>query len=72
MGRARSAYGERRGVYKVLVEKPERKRSRPRWEDNIKLDFQKVGCCGMEWIEQAQDRGRWWALLNEEGLCSME
>jgi len=46
--------GERRGVYRVLVEKPERKRPlgrpRRRWEDNIKMDLQKVGCGGMYWI----------------------
>ena len=52
--------GERRGVYRVLVGKPERKRplARPRrrWEDNIKMDLQEVGCGGMDWIELAQDR----------------
>jgi hypothetical protein len=32
-----------------------------RWEDNIKMDLQEVGCGGMEWIELAQDRDRWWA-----------
>ena len=37
-------------------------RPRPRWEDNIKRDLQKVGCWGMDWIELAQDRDRWWAL----------
>jgi len=49
--------GERRGVYRVLVGKPEGKRplgrSRRRWEDNIKADLQKVGCGGMNWIELA-------------------
>ena len=35
-----------------------------RWEDNIKMDLQEVGCGGMEWIELAQDRDRWWALVN--------
>jgi len=44
--------GERRGVYTVLVMKPEGKRPlgihRPRWEDNIKVDFQEVGCGGMD------------------------
>jgi hypothetical protein len=48
-----------RGVYRVLVGKPERKNplGRPtfRWEDNIKLDFQEVGYGGMNWIELAQD-----------------
>ena len=39
-------------------------RPRRRWEDNIKMDFQKVGCGGMDWIELAQDRDRWRALVN--------
>ena len=60
--------GERRGVYRVLVGKPEGKRTlrRPkrRWEDNIKMDLQEVGCGGMDWIELAQDRDRWWALVS--------
>ena len=50
--------GERRGVYRVLVVKPEGKRplGRPirRWEDNIKMDLQEVGCGSMDWIELAQ------------------
>ena len=54
--------GERRGVYRVLVGKPEGKRPlgrpRRRWEDNIKMDLQEVGWGGMDWIELAQDRGR--------------
>ena len=53
--------GEGRGVYKVLVEKPEGKRAgRPkrRWEDNIKMDLQEVGCRGMDWIKLAKDRDR--------------
>jgi hypothetical protein len=60
--------GERRGVYRVLVGKPEGKRrlGRPRcrWEDNIRMDLQEVGCEGMDWIELAQDRDRWWAFVN--------
>jgi len=60
--------GERRGVYRVLVGKPEGKRplgrTRLRWEDNIKMDFQKVRCGGTDWIELAQDRDRWRALMN--------
>ena len=59
--------GERRGVYSVLVGKPEGKRPlgrpRSRWED-IKLDLQEVGCWGMDWIELAQDRDRWRAFVN--------
>jgi hypothetical protein len=53
---------EGRGVYGVLVEKPEGKKplGRPRhgWEDNIKMDFQELECGGMDWIELAQDRDR--------------
>ena len=60
--------GERRGVYRVLVGKPEGKRPlrRPRrkWEDNIKMDLQEVGCGGMDSLELAQDRDMWRALLN--------
>jgi hypothetical protein len=53
---------EGRGVYKVLVRKPEGKRphGKPthRWEDNIKMDLQEVGCGCIEWIELALDRDR--------------
>ena len=52
-------------VYRVLVGKPEGKRPRGRTQDNIKMDLQEVGCGGIDWIELAQDRDRWWALLNE-------
>jgi hypothetical protein len=48
--------GKRRGLYRVLVETCEGKRPRRRWEDNIKMDLQEVGCGGMDWIELAQDR----------------
>jgi len=51
--------GERRGVNRVLVGKPEGKRPmgrlKRRWEDNIKMNLQEVGCGGMGWIELAQD-----------------
>jgi 3-oxoacyl-ACP reductase-like protein len=61
--------GQGRGVYRVLVGKPEEMRPlgrpRRRWEDNIKMDFQEVGCGGMDWIGLAQDRDRWRALVNE-------
>jgi hypothetical protein len=60
--------GKRRGVYRVLMRKPEGKRPlgrpRRRWEDNIKTDIQEVGCEVMDWIELAQDRDMWWALVN--------
>jgi hypothetical protein len=55
-------------MYRVLVGKPEGKRPfwRPthRWEDNIKMSIQEVGCGCKDWIELAQDRDRWWALVN--------
>jgi len=58
----------RRGVYVVLVGKPEGKRPlgrpRRRWEDNIKMDLQEVRCGGKDWIEMSQDRDRWWALVS--------
>jgi len=60
--------GERRGVYWVLVRKPEGKRPlgrpRRRWEDNIKVNLQEVGCGRMVLIEVVQDRNRWRALVN--------
>jgi hypothetical protein len=54
--------GKRRGVCRVFGGKPESKRPcvrpRSRWEDNIKMDLQEVGCGGMDWIELAQNRDR--------------
>ena len=54
--------GEKRGLYRVLVEKPEGKTplGRPgrRWEDNIKMHLQEMGCGGMDWIKLAQNRDR--------------
>jgi len=55
--------GEERGVYRVLLEKPEGRRllerPRRRWVDNIRMDLQEVGCRYMDWIGLAQDRDRW-------------
>ena len=60
--------GEERGVYRVLVGKPERRRPlgrpRHRWVDNIRMDLQEVGCGYMDWIGLAQDRDRWRTLVS--------
>jgi len=60
--------GEERGVYRVLVGKPEGSRPlgrpRRRWVDNIRMDLQEVGSVYMDWIEQAQDRDRWRTLVS--------
>ena len=60
--------GKKSGAYGVSVGKPEGKipleRPRHRWEDNIKMDLQEVGCGGMDSILLAQDRDRWRALAN--------
>jgi len=60
--------GEGRGVHRVLVGKPEGKRPlgrpRRRWEDNIKMDLQEVGGEFENWMELAQDRDRWRALVS--------
>jgi len=60
--------GEERGVYRVLVGKPEGKRRlgrpRRRWVHNIRMDLQEVGCGYMAWIGLAQDRDRWRTLVS--------
>jgi len=67
MGWACSTYREGRSVYGVLAGKPEGKRplgrTRRRWEDNIKVDLQEMGCGCMAWIELAQHRDRWRVLV---------
>jgi len=60
--------GEERGVYRVLLGKPERKRPmgrpRQRWVDNIRMDLQEVECGYMDWIGLTQDRDRWRTLVS--------
>ena len=60
--------GEERGVYRVLVGKPEGRRllgrPRRRWVDNIRMDLQEVGCVYMDWIGLAQDRDSWRTLVS--------
>jgi hypothetical protein len=59
---------ERRCVYRVLMGKTGGKRPlgrpRRRWEDNIKIELQEVGCGSVDWLELAQDRGRWRAFVS--------
>jgi hypothetical protein len=68
MGWACGAYGGDRGVHRVLVGKPEGKRPlrrpRRRWENNIKMDIQEVAGGRGDWMELAQDRDRWRALVS--------
>jgi len=68
MGGACSSYGEWRGVYRVLVGKPEGRRPlgrpRRRWEVNIRMDLREVGCGCVDWMVLAQDRDRWRALVS--------
>jgi hypothetical protein len=60
--------GQKSGVYRVLVGKPQGKRTqgrpRRRWEYNIKMGLQEVGCGGMDWIKLAMDRDRWREFVN--------
>jgi hypothetical protein len=60
--------GEGRGAYRILVGRPEGKRPlerpRHRWEDNIKMDLQEVEWGCMDWIDMAQDKNRWQAVVN--------
>jgi hypothetical protein len=64
--------GEGRGVYRVLVGRPEGKRlwgrSKSMWEDNIKLDLREIGIDGANWIQLAQDRVQWRSFLNMMNL----
>jgi hypothetical protein len=68
MDRSCSTHGEKRNAYRILVGKPEVRRplgrSRRRWVDNIKIDLREIGWDGRDWIELAQDKDRWRALVN--------
>jgi hypothetical protein len=60
--------GDTRNAYRIVVEKPERKRPlrrpRHRWVDNIKMVLREIGWDGVDWIELVQDRDQWRALVN--------
>jgi transposase len=60
--------GEGRGVYRILVGRPEGKRPlgkpRRRWENNIKLGLREKGIDGVNWVQLAQDMAQWWACVN--------
>jgi hypothetical protein len=68
MGRSCNTIGEKRNAYRILVGKPEGNRplGRPRlrWVDNIKMDLREIGWDGMDWIDVAQDKDQWRALVN--------
>jgi len=68
MGGACRTMGERIGIYRVLVAKLDGKRPlgipKRRWEGNVKMDLQEVGCWGVNWIDLAQNSDRWRALVN--------
>jgi hypothetical protein len=60
--------GEKRNAYRILVVNPEGKRPlgrpRRRWVDNIKMDLREIAWDGVDWMDMAQDRGQWRALVN--------
>jgi hypothetical protein len=68
MSTARSTYGEKTKAYRILMGKPGGKtslrRTRRRWEYNIKMDLREIGGGGMDWIHVAQDTHQKWALVN--------
>jgi hypothetical protein len=68
MGRACSTNREKRNAYRILLGKPEEKRQlgrpRRRWVDNTKMDLREMGWDGVNWINLAEDRGQWRALVN--------
>jgi hypothetical protein len=60
--------GKKRNAYRILVGKPKRRRPlgrpRRRWVDNIKMDLREIGGDGVDWVDLAQDRNHWRALVN--------
>jgi hypothetical protein len=68
MGEACSTNGEKRSAYRIFVGKPEGKRPlerpRRRWEDNIKINLREIGWGSVDWIDLAQDRDQWTALVD--------
>jgi hypothetical protein len=62
--------GEGRGMYRVLVGRPEGKRPlgrpRHRWDNNIRMELQEVGCGCVDWTGLAKDRDRWWSFVSED------
>jgi hypothetical protein len=60
--------GEVKGAYNILVRRPEGRRPlgrpRRRWDDNIKMDLREIGFGDVDWIHLAQDRDKWWAVVN--------
>jgi hypothetical protein len=68
MGRACSTNGEKKNAYRILVGKPEGKRPlgspRRRWVDNIKIGLRETGLDGVDWVDLAQYRDQWRALVN--------
>jgi hypothetical protein len=68
MGKAYSTNGEKKNAYRILAGKPEGKiplgRPRRRWVNNIKIDLREIGSGGMDWIDLAEDRDQWRALVN--------
>jgi hypothetical protein len=68
MGRACSTNGEKRNAYRILVGMPQEKRplgrQRRGWVDSIKMDLREIGWDGVDWIDLAQNRDQWMALVN--------
>jgi hypothetical protein len=64
MDRACSTNGEMRNAYRILVGKRSVGRPRRRWVENIKMDLREIGWSGTDWIDLAQDRDQWRALVN--------